>query len=114
MFWKRKSMEDQKGPINVPGFVGGKVVEIMQKRQDLSDHWVKYKGLVRPRAGADGSFDIRIFDQWDTDQKGIKVTDYDYLDAHPELVQFEGWFNPKTKKVEMRDTRKVESPSSKS
>jgi hypothetical protein len=109
VFWKKKSLADKKGPTSIPGYVGKKVVDILQKRQDMSDHWVKYKGLYRPHAGTNGGYDIRIFDEWDTDQKGIKVGDYAFLDAHPDLVQFEGWCDEKTRKVEIRDVRKLDN-----
>jgi len=109
MFWKKKSIADAAGPISVPGFIGARVVEKMMKNPDLSDHWVEYKGVVRHRSNGDGICDIRIFDKWDTDHRGIKVTDFKFLDAHSDLIQFEGWFDEKSKRAEIKDLRKFEN-----
>lgn len=100
MFWKKKPPIEGRGPINIPGWVGGYVVPELQKLP-YADHWVKYKGVVRRRN--DGrSFDIRIFDEWETGKGKMKVTDYSFFDNHPELIRFEGWYDETTKRADIK------------
>ena len=61
-----------------------------------SEHWVRFMAVVRQHEDNQDVYDVRIFDQWCTDQKGIKVVDYASLDFHPDLVVFEGWLDRKT------------------
>ncbi len=113
MFWKNKSLSDQLGPFIVPNFVADKVVMSLQINSDFSNHWVKYKGVARPHNGVKGGYDIRVFDESETIKTGNKVIDYAFLDAHPDLVHFEGWFNDKTKIAEINDVRKLNKTSAK-
>jgi hypothetical protein len=106
MFWKKKSLANQTGPFTVPNFVGDKIATSFQTSPDFSNHWVKYKGVVRLHAGEKGGCDIRIFDEWETNQTHIKVIDYAFLDTHTDLVHFEGWFDYKTRTAEINDVRK--------
>lgn len=103
MFWKKKPITENSGPTSVPALVGSHVVAEMQKNPVMSDHWVKYKCIMRPhKEGNSTSFDIRVYDEWETDQKSVKVTNFASLDGYPELVQFEGWFDKSTKKVQLK------------
>lgn len=90
-------------PINIPSFVGSQIVkELQAKPPKEADHWVRYKAVVRKRASTPNSYDMRIYDEFETETKGVKITDYAFLDDHPDLVQFAGWFDPQTKKVEIK------------
>jgi hypothetical protein len=100
MFWKKKSSLEDRGPINIPGWVGAFVVPELQKLP-FTDHWVKYKGVVRQK-NTGRIFDIRIYDEWETNQKQLKVTGYSFFDKYPELIQFEGWFDESSKKAEIK------------
>lgn len=100
-FWKRKTTY-KSGPTSIPGFVGALIVTEMQKLPHTSDHWVKLKAVMRPHAAGNiTAFDFRVFDEWESDEKKIKVTNFASLDEHPELIQYEGWFDKVTKKVEL-------------
>ena len=101
MFWKTAELKEGR-PVKIPAYIGKHVVEEMQKMPQTSDHWVSYKAVVRPQAGKADSWDIRIFDEWETNEKGIKVADFAFLDAHPELIRFDGWFNAKTHTVDVK------------
>jgi hypothetical protein len=57
------------------------------------------KGLVRPREGNRGCFDVRVVDERDALNRNIIITDYSFLDAHQELILFEGWYDKVNKKV---------------
>ena len=67
-----------------------------------SDHWVKYMAVMRPQKQGSDVYDIRVFNQWYAQQNKIRVFDYAALDNHSELVLFEGWFDIKTKKGEIK------------
>ena len=101
-FWKRQPITEKSKPTSIPGFVGARIVTEMQKLPHTSDHWVKLKAVMRPHAGGNSiAFDFRVFDEWESDEKKIKVTNFGFLDEHPDLIQYEGWFDKATKKVEL-------------
>jgi hypothetical protein len=101
MFWKSAKLKENS--LNeIPGYIGKIVVDEMQKLPQTADHWVQYKMAVRPQAGQADSFDARIVDAFELTAKGIKGVTYSYLDEHPEYIQFEGWFNTKTHKVDIK------------
>jgi hypothetical protein len=90
------------GPMGLPAFIGKKLVPMMQ---DLPapKNWVNYQMVVRPQAGKAHTYDFRVIDIWERDEKGklVIVSDYAYLDTHPEIVKFEGWFNSRTHQVDV-------------
>ena len=45
---------------------------------------------------------MRIFDENLAVQGHVKITDYASLEEHPDLIIFEGWYNKKTKKAEIK------------
>ena len=77
----------------------------MQKLPHTSDHWVKLKAVMRPREGNPDAFDIRVYDEWESDEKKVKIKDWASLDQQPDLIQYEGWFDKKSKKVEIAAKR---------
>jgi len=50
---------------------------------------------------------IRIFDESEAVAKKLKVKDYNYLDEHPDLIIYEGWFDEKSKQVKLEEKKKV-------
>lgn len=99
MFWKKTLETDT--PTGVPTIVAKKLVELMQKLPHTSDHWVKLKAVMRTHEGKADVFDIRVYDEWEADAKKVKIEDWATLDQHPDLIQYEGWFDNKSKKVEV-------------
>ena len=70
--------------------------------------WVwRLKGVSRPRENSNAAFDIRIFDENVSSAKGIAIRDFTSLDAHQELVLFEGWYEKENWKVELRENKSV-------
>ncbi len=112
-FWQKK--EEEKGlagtqtnklpgPRAMPDPVGRYLVVQMKKDPD----WVwKLEAVVRPRPESKSAFDVRVFDANQLYAKKVNVKNYLSLDAHPDLVLFEGWYDKKTMKVEI--TRKENS-----
>jgi hypothetical protein len=114
MFWKKQQLTEGK-PISIPAYVGKVLVTEMQKLPQASDHWVKYMMVIRPQAGKADMFDFRVIDEWETSDKAkkISVTDFASLDANPDLIKFEGWFNSKTHQVEAKARVTAEKPPEK-
>jgi hypothetical protein len=112
MFWKMFQPELKVGgPIGIPAYIGRHLVKEMQKFVKPADHWVRYRMVIRPQAGKVDTYDVRVIDEWEErgTKREITVTGYDFLDTHPELIEFEGWFNAKTHHVEI--TAKVSALS---
>lgn len=104
---KDKKQEKTSGPVRVDRTLY-RVVGKEWERLPPSDHWVRFMAVMRQHKDNDDVFDVRIFDQWCTDEKGIRVVDYASLDFHPDQVLFEGWYDRETgmgnimlKKVEL-------------
>lgn len=108
MFWKKADISK---PTSVPSLVGKRIVEEMQKMPHTSDHWVKLKGVMRQHGNQPDAFDIRVYDEWEADQKKLKVENWVTLDQHPDLIQYEGWFDKKSKKVEIAVKQPAPAPA---
>jgi len=66
--------------------------------------WVWHlKNVMRQRADALSTYDVRVFSQSEAAEKRIDVKNYLTLDAHPELILFEGWFDKSSKKIELAE-----------
>ena len=74
----------------------------MSKIQVTGDHWVKYLAVSRPHSDDPEVSDVRIFDDWCAAQKKVKVMEYSSLDAHPDLILMEGWYDAKSKKGDIK------------
>lgn len=87
------------GPKGIPEQVGRYLVIRLGKDPD----WVwNLKSLSRPHPEKSELFDVRIFDERHVATKNVILKNYTSLDAHPELILFEGWYNKKTMKAEVR------------
>src|SRR3989304_2435994 len=98
MFWKRKEgQEVDPAPKKLPGIVSRYLIDQQKKKAD----WVANLNAVMRPTG-EGAIDIRIFDTTEAMIKEIKVENWATLDAHPELIIYEGRFDEKSKKVELQ------------
>ncbi len=74
--------------------------------QGLDSVWVNHlRAVCRNRSG-EKAIDVRIYDDADTIAKAVKVKDYASLDASPNLILYEGWFDADSAKVEMVEKTK--------
>jgi hypothetical protein len=92
-------------PVEMPEAVGRYLVVQMKKDPD----WVwNLKAVMRhkPDSGNSPIFDVRVFDP-KTAGKGVVVTDWTTLDANPDLVLYEGWFDKKLRTVQMEEKKKA-------
>lgn len=65
------------------------------------------KAVVRRRPQAEEAFDYRVYDEADAEANGVKIQSYTSLDGHPELILYDGWFDERTKHVEMTERKKL-------
>ena len=101
MFGKKKNIKA--GPSELSAFLSRMISHEIAKHPSVNtDHWVKHMVVERPRAEDTDVIDFRIFDKWETDQAKLDIIDYSSLDAHPQLILYEGWYNKKAKKSEVR------------
>jgi len=108
MFWKKRPANEERPkaeklprPKDIPELAGRYLVVEMGKDPD----WVwKLKGAVRQRSKSktEDSFDVRVFDEAQAAAKKVTVKDYTSLDEHPDLILYEGWFDKKSMKAELK------------
>jgi hypothetical protein len=103
LIWNRK--DNTCGPVDVPRFLSKKIGGDWGRLPNVGGHWVRYKMVIRPQAGKVDTFDFRIFDEGYTEAKGVRVLSYASLDAYPEMVFLDGWFNKKSKEADVKLTR---------
>ena len=103
MFWKNKKKALGSKPMKLDRMlykiIGSEWDKIPQSE---SDHWVKYMAVMRPQKADGDVHDVRVFDEWSAQQSRISIFNYAALDNHPELVLFEGWFDKKSKKGDIK------------
>ncbi|MCJ7594214.1 MAG: hypothetical protein MUO52_05515 [Desulfobacterales bacterium] len=107
-FWEKKveavapagaTAEKLPGPKEIPYPVGKHLVVALGQDPD----WVwQLKGVVRHReGGGKDAFEVRVFSEGDTAMKKVPVKTYNSLDAHADLILFEGWFDKKSMDVQV-------------
>ncbi len=96
MAWKSKKKDIAAGPIRIDRTIY-RIVGEEWEMLPLSDHWVRYMAVLHRHKNNPDVFDVRIYDEWCTEHRGVRVSNYESLDFHPELVLFEGWFDRKAR-----------------
>lgn len=90
------------GPKRIHESVGRFLVVKLQADPD----WVwSLKQVERQHPEAKTVFDVRIYDERQTASKNVMIKDYNTLDAYPDLVLFEGWFDKKSMKVQIEEKK---------
>ena len=68
----------------------------------MDPDWVwTLKAASRRREENHNIKDIRIFSPTAANAEGLKIRNFHSLDAHPDLVLYEGWLNTKTHQLEL-------------
>ncbi len=106
-FWqKRENEEPSSGgktqrlekPRDLPQEVGRHLVV----EHGLDPDWVwSLKCLKKQRENSKSTFDIRIFSTETVAQHGVKISNYDALGDHMDLVLFAGWYDKQTHSVQL-------------
>ena len=87
------------GPKGMPEPVGRYLVV----RLDQDPDWVwNLKSVSRPHPEKSELFDVRIYDERYVALENVVIKNYTSLDARPELILFEGWYDKKTMKAEVQ------------
>jgi hypothetical protein len=102
----KPKVEKLPGPRQIPGLVEKHIIAEYKMDPEL----VRIlKAVVRTRSTEEEVFNIRVFDESEALAKNIQVKDYISLDEHPDLIIYEGWFDEKSKRVELEEKKKVSS-----
>lgn len=101
MFWKKD--KDMPPPKEIPRLVREYLVSQMKMDPDLPQ---ALKAVLRKSPKEEKRFDVRVFDPAQAQVKKVTVNDYTSLDEHPTLILYEGWFDEKSKQVELKEKTK--------
>jgi hypothetical protein len=97
-------VEKLPGPKEIPEIVAKHLTDQMK----MTPMYVQFlKAVMYPDSRSKDAFKIRIFDESETEVKKIRVQNYVTLDQYPGLILYEGWFDKKTKQVELEEKRKL-------
>ncbi len=97
-----EKVEKLPGPKTIPEILGNYLIKNMAKEP----RWVwRLSAVMRPRAGGEQGFDVRIFADYEAMDRKVKVKDYTTLDQYPKLILYEGWFDKQAKKVDLEEKR---------
>jgi hypothetical protein len=106
-FWTKKTQPEpgaQKQilpkPKAIPEVVGRYLVVEMKRDPDLV--W-KLMAVIRPRAEKKNTFDVRVYSPVEAGVRRVNVKNYDTLDAAPDLILFEGWYDKAANTAELVD-----------
>jgi hypothetical protein len=74
----------------------------------LEPDWVwNLKTVTRSYTDNPNQIEFRVYEGSQVSAHGISVKDFHSLDAHPQLVLYNGWLNKKTKELDLVDNRAV-------
>lgn len=96
-------VEKLPGPKEIPEIVAKYLTDQMK----MTPMFVQILRAVMYPNGGEKAFKIRVFDESETAVKNIRVQNYVTLDQYPNLILYEGWFDGKTKQVELEEKRKL-------
>jgi len=111
-FWEKKQegTAPAAGPgpakISGPKRIHESVGRFLVVRLQADPDWVwSLKEVERQRPETKTAFDVRVYDERQTGSKNVMIKNYSSLDAHPDLILYEGWFDKKTMKVQIEDKK---------
>jgi hypothetical protein len=67
------------------------------------------KAALRKSTSQEGPIGIRVFDESESLAKKVNIENYISLDEHPDLIAYEGWFDPKSKRVGLVEKKRISS-----
>jgi hypothetical protein len=86
-------------PIQLPSEVGRHLVVDLQQEPD----WVwRLRAVTSPKEEGGQTFWLRVFDPDTANARAFHHLTFEALNEHPDLVLFEGWYDKKTRKVELK------------
>ncbi len=110
MFWRKSPANDEEkkeklaGPRDIPGPVQNYLVAEKKLDPDL----VKLlRAVIRKSEIGEAPLSIRVFDNSEATAKKVQVKDFTFLDEHPDLMLYEGWFDEGSKQVKLEEKKEV-------
>ncbi|MFZ7126673.1 MAG: hypothetical protein ACOWWM_11030 [Desulfobacterales bacterium] len=102
-FWQSNNDKDPSKvklpkPTDIPERVGRHLV--VNKGMDPDSVW-HLKCVLKPTPEGQSVFEFRIYGDNAVHNAGVKVVNYESLDAHPELVMFHGRLDKKSDRMEV-------------
>jgi hypothetical protein len=111
-FWQKEKQTDKfpgakeiklAKPREMPDRVGRYLVTQLKEDPD----WVwSLRAALRPKGDEKDAFEIRIFNPEDAVRKGVAITNFNALDAHPEMILYTGWYKKNTDHVHIEKSLK--------
>jgi hypothetical protein len=111
-FWQKEKQTDKFSgakeiklakPREIPDRVGRYLVTQLKEDPD----WVwSLRAALRPKGDEKDTFEIRIFDPEQVARKGALITNFNALDAHPDMILFTGWYKKNTDLVKIEKALK--------
>lgn len=79
--------------IDKPGAIPWELRHYLVTEKGLDPGWLcNLKCVKQPKENSKGAFDIRIFSLKEAGKHGVKVTDYNSLNNHMDLILLAGWY----------------------
>ena len=103
-FWQRNEEEEASKhklpkPKELPDRIGRYMV--VEKKMDPDYVW-GLKCALRPHSQGQTSFAFRVFNDNTSQNAGVRVLNFDSLDAHPELIILQGRFDKRSNEIEIQ------------
>ncbi len=109
-FWKKKKIDGAR--LSKPRELESRIGRNLVVELNYDPDWVwQLRSVNSRRQEQKAVFDFRIFDPVLAKTKGIPVDNYLSLDAHPELIYFDGWYDKYTWEIELNDNYNKSSSS---
>jgi hypothetical protein len=106
MFWRKKS-KNEEGKLSGPKEIPGPVQTYFVAERKMDPDLVKLLKAVERESATGQRVDLRIFDNSEAMARKVQVKDYTSLDACPDLILYEGWFDQEANKVNLEEKKKV-------
>lgn len=104
-FWQKSNKQNpQLNPVvlTAPSVLPEPVAKYLVVTLKQEAEWVwGLKAVERSRPQEKRVYDVRVFDQAQIHKRNIDIRNYNSLDAYPELIAFEGWYNRKTREAHL-------------
>ena len=108
-FWKKllaeegqQKIEKLSKPHNLPQAVGREIL-----RLGKDPVWVWHlKSVVCPNNKKKDRYNVRVFDQTEASAKEVNIDNYYSLNEHPELILFEGWYDRRSWRADIKEKKR--------
>jgi len=110
-FWEKKQEGTAPGgphEVKLPGpkRINESVGRFLVVRLQADPDWVwSLKEVERQHPETKTVFDVRVYDERETALKNVTVQNFNTLDAYPDLILYEGWFDKKTLKAQVEEKK---------